>query len=197
MEVAFAYARSKEKTCGICMEVVVDKQPKSEARFGIMPNCTHCFCLNCLRQWRQAMSFESKVVKACPECRQTSDYICPSQYWVDTDEEKAALLGDYKANQAAKDCKYFQRGDAECPFGNRCFYRHATKDGKEVDVGPPPRRPQRQDDSGELTLVSRILINDFLEERDARGAGSLFAVPPEYLDLLGLLSDDGDSEHEY
>ena len=31
MEHAFAVARSKEKTCGICMEVVMDK-PKGEAR---------------------------------------------------------------------------------------------------------------------------------------------------------------------
>ena len=31
MELSFAVARSKEKTCGICMEVVLDK-PKGEAR---------------------------------------------------------------------------------------------------------------------------------------------------------------------
>jgi E3 ubiquitin-protein ligase makorin len=31
MEHAFAMAKSKDKTCGICMEVVVEKQ-KSEAR---------------------------------------------------------------------------------------------------------------------------------------------------------------------
>ena len=82
MEVAFAYAKSKEKTCGICMEVVVDKQPKGEARFGIMPNCNHCFCLGCLRTWRQAKNFESKVIRSCPECRITSDFICPSRFWV-------------------------------------------------------------------------------------------------------------------
>ena len=31
MELSFAVARSREKTCGICMEVVLDK-PKGEAR---------------------------------------------------------------------------------------------------------------------------------------------------------------------
>ena len=31
MELSFAVARSKEKTCGICMETVLDK-PKGEAR---------------------------------------------------------------------------------------------------------------------------------------------------------------------
>merc|ERR1712226_1445947 len=97
MELAFAHARSKDKICGICMEVVMDK-PKGEARFGIMPNCNHCYCLSCLRKWRQAKQFEHKIIRACPECRQTSDYICPSRYWVDTKEEKDKLLNDYKKN---------------------------------------------------------------------------------------------------
>ena len=47
-----------------------------------MPNCNHCFCLGCLRTWRQAKNFESKVIRSCPECRTTSDFICPSRFWV-------------------------------------------------------------------------------------------------------------------
>ena len=35
MELSFAVARSKEKTCGICMETVLDK-PKGEARWSIV-----------------------------------------------------------------------------------------------------------------------------------------------------------------
>jgi hypothetical protein len=33
MELSFAVARSREKTCGICMETVLDK-PKGEARYA-------------------------------------------------------------------------------------------------------------------------------------------------------------------
>ena len=62
MEQAFAVAKSKDRTCGICMEVVMDK-PKGENRFGIMPNCNHCFCLPCLRKWRQAKQFENKIIR--------------------------------------------------------------------------------------------------------------------------------------
>ena len=62
MEQAFAIAKSKERTCGICMEIVMDK-PKGENRFGIMPNCNHCFCLPCLRKWRQAKQFENKIIR--------------------------------------------------------------------------------------------------------------------------------------
>ena len=39
------------------------------SRFGILPNCNHCFCLSCIRKWRQAKQFEHKIIRACPECR--------------------------------------------------------------------------------------------------------------------------------
>ena len=35
----------------------------NEARFGIMPNCNHCYCLECLRKWRKAKQFEHKIVR--------------------------------------------------------------------------------------------------------------------------------------
>ena len=41
--------------------------------------------------------------------RQTSDYICPSRFWVETPEEKERLLGDYKKNLGHKECKYFNK----------------------------------------------------------------------------------------
>ena len=191
MEEAFALAKSKEKTCGICMEIVLDKKEKSEARFGILPNCNHCFCLSCLRTWRQA-NFENKIIRACPECRQTSDYICPSKFWVDTKEEKEKLLADYKVALNNKECKYFNKGEGECPFGNKCFYRHRDARGKEVDVGPPTGRGRRrQNADGELTFEERILIQEFLGEREGR-----MFLPLEYLELFDLLSDS-DSEIEF
>ena len=49
----------------------------------------------------------------------------------------------------------------------------------------------RQDADGAIEIASVLLMNDFLEARDA----AFNAVPVEYLDLLGLLSDD-DSEIE-
>ena len=41
MELSFAVAKSREKTCGICMEVVLDK-PKGEARSVVRPSCVIC-----------------------------------------------------------------------------------------------------------------------------------------------------------
>lgn len=85
--------------------------------------------------------------RACPECRVTSDFVCPSSYWVDTKEDKDKLIEDYKEALSRKDCKYFQRGEGKCPFGNKCFYMHATPDGNKIDVGPPQRRRQGHSDS--------------------------------------------------
>jgi len=190
MELSFAVARSREKTCGICMEVVLDKS-KGEARFGILPNCNHCFCLPCIRKWRQAKQFEHKIIRACPECRQTSDFICPSRFWVETPEQKDQLLSEYKKNLGLKECKYFNKGSGECPFGNKCFYQHADKDGRIIDVGPP-RKPQRRVNAeGNLSLVQRLLLYDFLEEREGQ-----LVLPMEFVELFDLYSDSDDWSHD-
>lgn len=77
--------------------------------------------------------------RACPECRVCSDFVCPSAFWVETKEEKDKLLNDYRAALGAKDCKYFKKGEGKCPFGNKCFYKHALPNGDIVDVGLPKR----------------------------------------------------------
>lgn len=117
MEQAFAEARSAGKCCGICMENIRDKS----LRFGILNNCRHCFCLECIRSWRKNQGFETKVVRfgpfcpdhysqsrSCPECRQHSDFVIPSTIWVEEDEEKNVLLELYKENTGQKQCKYYK-----------------------------------------------------------------------------------------
>lgn len=199
MELAFAIKKSKDKTCGICMEVVMDKKPAIQARFGIMPNCNHCYCLSCLRTWRKAEQFDNKIVRACPECRQTSDYICPSRFWIDSKEEKDILLKNYKEQLKKKQCKYFNEGKGDCPFGNKCFYRHETADGVAVDVGPPEqqkrravRAPRAFDNDIEFSreLIQRIFLNDFLAMREEMdGLTGIWNSDEDILEILDLLSD--------
>ena len=64
MELSFAVARSKDLTCGICMEVVYQKTVSSERRFGLLSNCNHVFCLTCIRKWRAAKQFERQTVRS-------------------------------------------------------------------------------------------------------------------------------------
>ncbi|XP_021922464.1 probable E3 ubiquitin-protein ligase makorin-1 isoform X2 [Zootermopsis nevadensis] len=186
MELSFAVARSKDKTCGVCFEVVMEKSPR-EQRFGILPNCNHCFCLTCIRKWRQAKQFENKIIRACPECRVTSDFVCPSMYWVDTKEEKEKLIKDYKGALSVKDCKYFKSGRGKCPFGNKCFYLHAYPDGTKADVGPPVRQRRH---SADIDVLQQVILWDFLDERENRW---LYGID-ELDDLVAFFSDSDDSD---
>ena len=53
MEHAFAVQRSSEKICSICMEVVLENSERSKQRFGILENCGHTFCFECIMSWRR------------------------------------------------------------------------------------------------------------------------------------------------
>ena len=116
-------------------------------RFGILQNCKHCFCLPCIRRWRQQnveQAMENKIVRwvrgwwllssqsivfhsffrSCPECRVHSDFIIPSSTWVEEQEDKEKLINVYRSGMKTKQCKYMKSGDVnECPFGNKCFYK--------------------------------------------------------------------------
>lgn len=187
MELSFAIARSKDKTCGVCFEIVMDKKP-GDTRFGILPNCNHCFCLSCIRKWRQETEFDSKIIRACPECRVTSDFVCPSTYWVDTKEEKDKLIQDYKIALSTKNCKYFNSGAGKCPFGNKCFYLHAYPDGTIADVGPPVRIRRRKPD--ELDVLQQLILWDWLDDRENRFVLS-------FNEMEGTLSSDSSEESDW
>ncbi|KAH8261071.1 hypothetical protein KR044_002876, partial [Drosophila immigrans] len=164
MELSFAIAQSKDKTCGICFDTIMEKAGR-EKRFGILPNCNHIFCLECIRTWRQAKQFEHKITRACPECRVCSDFVCPSAFWVETKEEKDKLLNDYRAALGAKDCKYFKKGEGKCPFGNKCFYKHALPNGEIVDVGLP-KRARKLHSQNDLIDLLDIYLWEYVDRRD-------------------------------
>lgn len=185
MELSFAIARSKDKTCGICFDTIMEKAGR-EKRFGILPNCNHIFCLECIRKWRQAKQFEHKITRSCPECRVSSDFVCPSAFWVETKEEKEKLLGDYRKALGVKDCKYFKKGDGKCPFGNKCFYKHALPNGDLVDVGCPKKGRKMHRSSNEIINLLDIYLYEFLEQRDL-----------SFLEFLASTSDESDFGEDY
>ncbi|XP_058791571.1 probable E3 ubiquitin-protein ligase makorin-1 [Phymastichus coffea] len=187
MELSFAIQRSREKTCGVCFETIMEKSSR-EQRFGILPNCNHCFCLSCIRKWRQAKQFDNKIIRACPECRVPSDFICPSMYWVDTKEEKDKLITDYKSALSTKDCKYFSKGRGKCPFGNKCFYLHALPDGTKTDVGPPVR--QRRNADNDIDIFRQLLLWDFMDDRDNFWMYNI----DDLQDIVNIVSDSDDSD---
>ncbi|XP_004432065.1 PREDICTED: probable E3 ubiquitin-protein ligase makorin-3 [Ceratotherium simum simum] len=133
MELSFAVQRSLDKVCGICMEVVYDRANPSDRRFGILSNCNHAYCLKCIRRWRSAKHFGSRLVKSCPQCRVTSSLVIPSEFWVEEEEEKQKLIQQYKEAMRNKTCRYFAASGGYCPFGENCFYKHADPEGLGED----------------------------------------------------------------
>ncbi|POI35618.1 hypothetical protein CIB84_000629 [Bambusicola thoracicus] len=161
MELSFAVQRSKDMVCGICMEVVYEKANPSERRFGILSNCNHTYCLKCIRKWRSAKQFESKIIKSCPECRITSNFVIPSEYWVEEKEEKQKLIQKYKEAMSNKPCRYFDEGRGSCPFGGNCFYKHAYPDGRQEE----PQRP-KVGTASRYRAQRRNRFWEFIEERE-------------------------------
>ncbi|XP_033879838.2 E3 ubiquitin-protein ligase makorin-2-like [Acipenser ruthenus] len=166
MEKAFAVQFSQNKVCTICMEVVYEKASPSERRFGILSNCNHTYCLPCIRQWRCAKQFENKIIKSCPECRVVSEFVIPSVYWVEDQEEKNRLIEEFKTGVSKKACKYFDQGRGTCPFGGKCFYMHAYPDGTRAE----PEKPRKQMSSeGSVRFLNSVRLWDFIQEREHRG----------------------------
>ncbi|XP_068451341.1 E3 ubiquitin-protein ligase makorin-2 [Clinocottus analis] len=170
MEKAFAAQLSQDKVCSICMELVVQKLNPSDRRFGILSSCCHTFCLACIRQWRCTRNFSNKIIKSCPECRVVSEFVIPSVYWVEDQDEKDHLIDLFKSGVSKKSCKYFDQGRGSCPFGGKCLYLHAFPDGTRAE----PDRPRKQLSSeGNVRFMNSVRLWDFIEEREHRPASSL------------------------
>ncbi|RMB99383.1 hypothetical protein DUI87_24119 [Hirundo rustica rustica] len=115
-------AQSEAVVCGICMDRVYEKPLPEERFFGILPNCSHAYCVGCIRKWRRSREFKNTVIKACPECRITSSYYIPHKYWVSDVAEKEKLIRAFKARTGKIRCKFFIHG--HCPFKSECIYLH-------------------------------------------------------------------------
>ncbi|NXP30848.1 MKRN2 ligase, partial [Leiothrix lutea] len=185
MERAFAIQASQDKVCSICMEVVYEKPSASERRFGILSNCTHTYCLSCIRQWRCAKQFENPIIKSCPECRVISEFVIPSVYWVEEQEKKNELIEAFKQGVGKKPCKYFEQGKGTCPFGGKCLYLHAYPDGTRAE----PEKPRKQLSSeGTVRFFNSVRLWDFIEDRESRGAPGADSEVTELGELFMHLS---------
>ncbi|XP_012726037.2 makorin, ring finger protein, 4 [Fundulus heteroclitus] len=117
-----AFLQSKNVVCGICMEAIYEKETERGRVFGILPNCNHPFCLECITTWRKVKDIGSDVVRACPQCRVRSDFYVPSKYWVEG-QEKEKVIAAFKKKFSEKRCHNFDRY-GYCPFKKECLYRH-------------------------------------------------------------------------
>ncbi|CAB1336778.1 unnamed protein product [Coregonus sp. 'balchen'] len=165
------FNQSKDVTCGICMETVYEKTRAEERRFGILPNCSHPFCLSCIVTWRKTKNFQEEVIKGCPQCRVKSAFYVPNKYWVEG-QPKEILIRNFKEKCSKRRCSFFMRHGC-CPFKTECLYWHDLPHGYR-----PPRRRRSDhshhamslDDLGSLQLLDYViamtLLDDLLDDDD-------------------------------
>ncbi|KAL3719176.1 hypothetical protein ACJRO7_004175 [Eucalyptus globulus] len=153
---------SQEIECSVCLDRVLSKPTAAERKFGILSECDHAFCITCIRNWRSSspttgMDVNSSL-RACPICRKLSYFVIPSVIWYTSKEEKQEIIDNYKAKLKSIDCKHFNFGDGNCPFGTSCFYKHAYRDGRLEEV--VLRHLGAED--GETVIAKDIRLSDFL-----------------------------------
>lgn len=52
--------------------------------------------------------------RSCPECRITSNFVIPSEYWVEEKEEKQKLIQKYKEAMRYEHCSLFSAKIPTC-----------------------------------------------------------------------------------
>jgi E3 ubiquitin-protein ligase makorin len=151
----------------VCLERVLDKANVSERRFGLLPGCSHAFCLGCIKAWRASPQSAGRAAgqaaaehtRTCPVCRTVSFFVVPSTVFPADEAEKALLLEQYRTRLAATPCRHFDRGAGTCPFGSSCFFGHALADGS---APAPPALRCIGDADGELRFVQPVRLGAFL-----------------------------------
>ncbi|XP_038701160.1 putative RING-type E3 ubiquitin transferase C3H69 isoform X1 [Tripterygium wilfordii] len=163
-----ALKHSQEIECSVCLERVLSKTTVAERKFGLLSECDHPFCISCIRNWRSSSPSSgvdvNSALRTCPICRKLSYFVIPSVIWYSTQEEKQDIVDSYKEKLSSIDCKHFNFGNGNCPFGTSCFYKHAYQDGRMEEV---VLRHLGAEDG--LTVIAKdIRLSDFLGDLTIR-----------------------------
>ncbi len=143
---------SSSPTCNICYDPITN-------RFGYLKSCSHTFHLTCIQSWRREGEAGVAAVRSCPVCRAPSDYVLPSDRKIEGEKMKAALDTAYRQICGGKDCKLFDFGKGNCPFGSSCLYRHLDESGRAVVGG----FRTKVDDEGIVGGIGGIKLSGFLD----------------------------------
>lgn len=161
-------AASATLECAVCLEVVMTRPRLADRRFGLLNACDHCFCLGCIRGWRQggtqrgveASASSNEQARMCPICRVTSHFITPATTWPRDADEKKIMIDAYLERMKKIPCKHFDGGDGACPFGTSCFYEHRYRATGELEDSQV-RKSTASD--GSLNILAPVRLSDFLQ----------------------------------
>ena len=161
----------EEDKCSICFD-------KPQGTIGLLENCDHVFCMDCISKWRSHRSAEVAVEtqRTCPICRKKSFFVVPSSRPLKGKLRESAIES-FKLICSTRPCKNFvphenvnsKKANRSCKFGHNCFYAHLKKDG--TDAKPDQKRSfekyvQRQQSRRTLLREGRRLENLDLDAMD-------------------------------
>lgn len=96
-----ALKQSQDIECSVCLDRILSKPTPGERKFGLLTECDHPFCIQCIRNWRSSAPVSgmdvNSTLRACPICRKLSYFVVPSVVWYFTPEEKKEIIDIYKA----------------------------------------------------------------------------------------------------
>ncbi|KAK6240227.1 hypothetical protein QUC31_005696, partial [Theobroma cacao] len=221
-----ALKRSQEIECSVCLDRVLSKPTAAERKFGLLSECDHPFCISCIRNWRSSSPSSgmdvNTALRTCPICRKLSYFVIPSVIWYCTPEEKQEIVDSYKAKLRSIDCKHFNFGNGNCPFGTSCFYKSLGFDGVYGDAQnrlscilsshtvkpgsyvwkyhrPPPRRFNFMDMDAIFDVFEQLIAEDEMDIFDAEDFEYDDLTPLEMAFLLmqqDFESSDSSSDEE-
>jgi len=111
-------ADSGRHICEICSADV----ETTKRLFGILDNCDHVFCYECIVSWKRS-KYSNAESESCPVCKVRSAFITPSKHWYDNKEDKYRLVKKHKNHLKTLPCRYYLR-HGYCRYSDRCFYDH-------------------------------------------------------------------------
>ncbi|ORX46888.1 hypothetical protein BCR36DRAFT_405494 [Piromyces finnis] len=117
----------QNNVCSICLENIIPP-----AKFGVLCNCNHYFCYDCIKMWRNSQDFSdiNNHLK-CPLCKTKSQFIIPSEKFPKNETERKLLITEYKQELANTECRKLRETNYKfCPYGDNCIYSHYKPDGQ-------------------------------------------------------------------
>eukprot|EP01016_Furgasonia_blochmanni_P033900 TRINITY_DN3598_c0_g1_i2.p1 TRINITY_DN3598_c0_g1~~TRINITY_DN3598_c0_g1_i2.p1 ORF type:complete len:254 (+),score=46.42 TRINITY_DN3598_c0_g1_i2:65-826(+) len=112
---------SNAEECVICQE----DMEKSQKYYGLLTNCQHVFCYNCILKWRAEEDEEGceERRRRCPVCRTYSPDVIPSLRFYRDLSDKEFYIKNYYITKASVLCEYVATG-RPCPWDKVCLFSH-------------------------------------------------------------------------
>ncbi|KAF8325878.1 uncharacterized protein EI90DRAFT_2976290 [Cantharellus anzutake] len=184
-----------EHPCIICYE-------EKPAQYGLLPGCSHPFCMECIRSWRAVsdkdlQTISSGVIKTCPVCRTPSSFVVPSdKFYPDNNPMKKITIDQYKKRLSKIPCKHIAKSlslmrEPFCPFGRDCFFQHLDANGEEITFEHGAEKMQA---AQERRLTRMMREANYVRFQDALDS---FADDLLSTNFETLMSRIGDGELDY